>query len=173
MPTKDRQPPARRASGRPVATPSTTAQPILRRSDVRQILRDLADRIAPADVESLLSREEDVRGRAGALEGPRLALLRDQTLLAIDCLRDHLNGTCPQIPYYSIAILGAAVSYFASELDVIPDFLPKIGRLDDALVMALACQLAAADLQRYCDATGHSTAGLPAPAGPRRRPTRA
>jgi uncharacterized membrane protein YkvA (DUF1232 family) len=47
-------------------------------------------------------------------------------------------------------MLTAGLAYLVDELDLIPDFLPGIGTLDDALVMAMACRLAEDGLRRYC-----------------------
>jgi uncharacterized membrane protein YkvA (DUF1232 family) len=125
-------------------------RPLLERSDIRMIVHELANRVAPADVMALLQAERDLRQRARGLQSGNLQLLAAQLSLALDCLRDHVDGACPQIPYYTISVLAAAVSYFADELDVIPDFLPRIGRLDDAVVMAMACELGRDGLRRYC-----------------------
>jgi uncharacterized membrane protein YkvA (DUF1232 family) len=114
------------------------------------IVHDLANRIAPADVTALLQAERDLRKRAASLVSDELQLLAEQLSLALDCLRDHVGGACPQIPYYTISVLAAAVSYFANELDVIPDFLPRVGRLDDAVVMAMAFELGRDGVRRYC-----------------------
>jgi len=110
--------------------------------------------MAPADVTALTGREQELRERAAALTVPQLTLLRDQLALALDCLRDHVAGDCPQIPYSTISLLAAGVCYFADDLDLVPDFIPRIGRLDDGAVMAMAFQLAADGVRRYCTATG-------------------
>lgn len=125
-------------------------RPLLERSDICLIVHELANRVAPADITALLQAERDLRKRAAGLESGDLQLLAEQLSLALDCLRDHVDGACPQIPYYTISLLAAAVSYFADELDVIPDFLPRIGRLDDAVIMAMAYELGRAGLLRYC-----------------------
>ncbi|HVO22677.1 MAG TPA: YkvA family protein [Candidatus Margulisiibacteriota bacterium] len=114
------------------------------------IVHELANRIAPADITALLQAERGLRQRAAGLQSDHLQLLAEQLALALDCLRDHVDGACPQIPYYTISLLAAAVSYFADELDVIPDFLPHIGQLDDAVVMAMAYELGHDGLRRYC-----------------------
>lgn len=129
---------------------------LLERSDVRTILLDLAQQLAPADVASLMAHEQVLRTTANHLPSPRLALLRDQLQMALDCLRDHVSGRCPQIPLFTISLLAAAVSYFGCANDVIPDFLPRIGRLDDAAVMALAFHLGQDGIRRYCAATGRT-----------------
>ncbi len=143
------QPIARRSSAAPHSRAASHSS-LLRRSDVRALILDLANSMAPGDVATLLRHERELRAKGAALDSQTLALLRDQLTLALDCLRDHLAGACPQIPYYTISLLAAAVYYFADELDVIPDFLPHVGHLDDAVVMAMACQLAEAGLRRYC-----------------------
>ncbi len=133
------------------------------------ILFDLANKLAPDDVEELISREQELRAKAVQLTESHLPLFRHQLELALDCLHDHVAGTCSQIPYYTISLLAAGVCYFADELDVIPDFLPRVGRLDDAAVMAMASQLAEDGLRRYCEATGRP---VELPFGARPRPRR-
>ena len=130
--------------------PPAAREPLLNRADIRTILYELANRIAPADITALLQAEDELRDRAADLRPDDPGLLGEQLALALDCLHDHVKGACPQIPYYTITLLAAAVSYFADELDVIPDFLPRVGRLDDAVVMAMAYELGRDGLQRYC-----------------------
>ena len=145
---------ANRSAAKKPATTHGVGRPILEAADVRTIVSELAAQIAPGDVEAIIENESQLRTRAAELQSGELPLLGEQLILALDCLRDHADGTCPQIPYYTISLLAAAVCYFTDELDVIPDFLPHIGRLDDAAVMAVAYQLGAAGLQRYCDWKG-------------------
>lgn len=126
-------------------------EPIIRRSDVRRILLELVVTLAPADIAELMGREEQLRARVKALDPARFSLLRAQLGLALDCLHDHLDGACPQIPYYTVSLLAGAVWYFADAIDIIPDFLPRIGNLDDAAVAAMAFQLGQKGVLRYCD----------------------
>lgn len=160
---------ARRSAVKKVRQPTSPARPLLDAADVRTLLVEQANRIAPADVTELMSAEEELRRRAGTGPAKELPLLHDQLNLALDCLRDHVDGVCPQIPYYTISLLAAAVSYFADELDVIPDFLPDVGRLDDGAVMAMACRLGEEGLRRYCDWRGRDCSALLGPRGGRAR----
>ncbi len=146
--------PNRRADKKPSRETPPHTEPMLQADDVRTMLLDLSSEMAPADVAALVGREQELRQRAATLTAPQLALLRDQLALALECLRDHVKGTCPQIPYSTISLLAAGVCYFADELDLVPDFLPRIGRLDDGAVMAMAFQLGAEGVRRYCTATG-------------------
>lgn len=52
--------------------------------------------------------------------------------LLLELLRDA------RVPLRSKAVLGAAAAYIASPIDLIPDFIPFISRVDDAAVLVLA-----------------------------------
>ena len=127
----------------------------LRESDLEEILREGARSLAPADVDNLLSREGELRAHAEELPA-RLKLLRRQIDLAFTLLRDHRAEGCPQIPYDTVAIVASALLYFAEPVDIIPDFLPTVGHLDDAAVMAMAFRLARKGIRRYCAFKGIS-----------------
>jgi uncharacterized membrane protein YkvA (DUF1232 family) len=149
--TKKRSAGTARAKRKP--QPSAPVDGLLDSADLRRIVLETAETLAPDDIANLLASEADIRRRIGELDSPTLDLLKRQLLLALDLLRDHLEGECSQIPYRTISIAGAAVLYFTDELDLLPDFLPGVGRLDDAAVVATAFELAHAGIERYCDAT--------------------
>lgn len=44
----------------------------------------------------------------------------------------------PRVPLRSRLLLGALLLYLLSPIDLVPDFVPVAGQLDDALVVALA-----------------------------------
>ncbi|UCF18284.1 MAG: DUF1232 domain-containing protein [Gemmatimonadota bacterium] len=46
----------------------------------------------------------------------------------------------PRVPSVEKVILGAAVAYALNPLDLIPDFIPLWGRLDDLLLISLAIE---------------------------------
>ena len=145
-------PKARRSTKRTSATrgPRRAKQTLLTRAEVVRAVVELANTLAPADVGDLLIAESTIRERATKLPGPPGKTLRGELDLALMCLKDHAAGRCPQIPYYSISLLAAGVAYLADQLDFVPDFLPRIGMIDDALVMAVAFELGRDGLRRYC-----------------------
>ncbi len=46
----------------------------------------------------------------------------------------------PEVPAAKKLIIGGALLYFVSPIDIIPDFIPLIGKADDAAVIAAAFQ---------------------------------
>lgn len=55
----------------------------------------------------------------------------------------------PGVPWYAKAVCGCAVAYVASPIQLIPNFIPVIGQLDDVLVIGLSLRL----LKRCCPAS--------------------
>jgi uncharacterized membrane protein YkvA (DUF1232 family) len=142
--------PKPRTAGAAEPPAKTTSEPLITHADLRRVVDELASTLAPADVGDLLAEEEKLRSRAATLGGKPGEIFRVQLDLALECLHDHAAGRCPQIPYYTISLLTAAMAYLADDLDIIPDFLPKRGIIDDALVLAMACSLGDSGLRRYC-----------------------
>jgi uncharacterized membrane protein YkvA (DUF1232 family) len=53
-------------------------------------------------------------------------------------------------------IAAGALLYSVSPGDIVPDALPVLGQLDDALVVGLAMRLIRRDLQRYIEHKGYA-----------------
>jgi len=162
---------AKVASAKAPSAPASSApvpEPLITRSELRRVLVELASTLAPGDVGDLLGEEQTLRARASTLGGKPGEVFRTQLDLALACLHDHAAGEIPQIPFYTISLLTAAVAYLADDLDIIPDFLPDRGTIDDALVLAMACSMGESGLRRYCtwkEIDANAALGLaPAPA---------
>jgi len=48
----------------------------------------------------------------------------------------------PEVPWYVKALVVLTVAYIISPIDLIPDFIPVLGLLDEAIVIPLAVRLA-------------------------------
>lgn len=66
---------------------------------------------------------------------PHLRTLRDDLPTLMRLTRAYANGTYRRIPWKAIVSIIAAVMYFVMPFDAIPDFIPVIGYLDDAVVI--------------------------------------
>ncbi|HEY3412798.1 MAG TPA: YkvA family protein [Armatimonadota bacterium] len=54
----------------------------------------------------------------------------------------------PRTPWHSRALLSLAIGYLLSPIDIIPDFIPVIGHLDDAVIVPLLVILAMRSVPR-------------------------
>lgn len=66
----------------------------------------------------------------------------------------YLAYTHPDVPWYAKAIIILVVGYAFSPIDLIPDFVPVLGYLDDLLLIPLgvsvAIELIPADVMKEC-----------------------
>jgi uncharacterized membrane protein YkvA (DUF1232 family) len=106
-----------------------------------------AQKVTPKDVEKVLTKSEEIR-RQFESEGP-LSKFVDDCKLFIALVKDYWHGKYRRIPYWSIAAIVAALLYVLNPLDLIPDFIPGLGQIDDAAVVAACLLLVRQDLQKY------------------------
>lgn len=69
--------------------------------------------------------------------------------LLFSLLSDFFGGRYKQVPWLVISSVGAAFLYVLSPIDFIPDFIPFIGFIDDASVMAFCIKLIRKDVAKY------------------------
>ncbi len=69
--------------------------------------------------------------------------------LLFGLLKDYYRGNYRKIPYKSIASIVTALLYFINPIDLIPDAIPIIGQLDDALVLGFCLKWIESDLEKY------------------------
>jgi uncharacterized membrane protein YkvA (DUF1232 family) len=64
--------------------------------------------------------------------------LRDRArVLKRDTLALYLAARDPRTPWYAKLVAAAVVAYVLSPLDLIPDFIPVLGFLDDLIIVPL------------------------------------
>jgi len=98
---------------------------------------------------------------------PTLERLRDW---AREIKRDvhalYLAARDPRVPWYAKAVALAVAAYALSPIDLIPDFIPVIGYLDDVIIVPLgillAVQLIPADILAEHRATASEAGKRPA-----------
>ena len=64
-------------------------------------------------------------------------------------LQAYLHGEYTRIPWASVVSATAAVLYFVMPIDLIPDFIPVGGFVDDASVIAFVAAQIREDLDRF------------------------
>ena len=64
-------------------------------------------------------------------------------------LQDYWAGDYKNVPWKLLAAIGFAVAYLVSPLDIIPDFIPILGFVDDAAVFSLVIKAFESELDDY------------------------
>ena len=69
--------------------------------------------------------------------------------LFIEMIREYFRGNYREIPVKTIILITAALIYFVSPADVIPDFLIGIGFVDDGAVIAYVFNSLNEDIESF------------------------
>ncbi|HPS41556.1 MAG TPA: YkvA family protein [Anaerolineaceae bacterium] len=69
--------------------------------------------------------------------------------------RAYLRGQYTTIPWGSVVMVVAAILYFVSPLDLMPDWFPLAGYVDDAAVLVFVLRQIGKDLQCFVEWESH------------------
>ncbi|MEM1229675.1 MAG: YkvA family protein [Pseudomonadota bacterium] len=100
-----------------------------------QALRDLAGRGAAK-----------LDGAAGA---GRLAAVRAELLTLLALLRAYASGAYREVSGGALLSIAAAIVYFVSPLDAIPDFILGLGLIDDVAIIGYVLQQVRSELEAF------------------------
>jgi uncharacterized membrane protein YkvA (DUF1232 family) len=64
-------------------------------------------------------------------------------------LKAYAQGRYREVPWHTIAAIGAALAYVINPFDLIPDFIPVIGLVDDLAVIGLCVGMVKNDLEKF------------------------
>ncbi len=117
----------------------------MERREAEEILKEEASKITKEDVEKVLKKQPQIEKK---LKGPLKRFFTDVKDL-FSLLKDFLSGEYREVPWLTVAAAAAALLYILNPFDVIPDFIPVIGQVDDALVVSVCLYLIEEDLEKY------------------------
>lgn len=120
---------------------------IITRRRARAIVKREAQQVTERDIEKVLAKSEEIRRRFET--GGPLGKFVDDFKLLIAVVRDYWKGRYKKIPFWTIAAIVATLLYVLNPFDLIPDFIPIVGQIDDAAVVAACLLMIRQDLHRY------------------------
>jgi uncharacterized membrane protein YkvA (DUF1232 family) len=89
--------------------------------------------------------------------------------LKSECIALYFAGRHPQTPWYAKLLVAAVVAYALSPIDLIPDFVPVLGLMDDLIILplgiALAIKLVPSSVMAECRARARAGVMPGTPAG--------
>ncbi len=113
----------------------------------RKYVEKRAAKITEAEVKKAVEESDSIRQKFEHV-GPLGRYIEDVKLL-ISIVKDYWDGEYRAIPWWAISAIVFTLLYVVSPIDLIPDFIPVIGYLDDAAVVSVCLMLVEQELQTY------------------------
>ena len=102
------------------------------------------------DKEKTKSTIDKAIKKAEKVKGP-IEKAWNQLQLMFLLIKDYISKDYKDIPFGSIVAVVAGIIYFLSPVDVIPDFIPGIGYIDDLFVLSIVYVQVSVDLEKYAN----------------------
>lgn len=127
----------------------------INQEQAKKELKDEAEKVEEKDLDKLLSKRKKIEGKI--LNNETIDKYIEKVKIMFSLINDYRTGSYREIPWKSIAAITGALLYVLNPFDLVPDFIPVIGMLDDASVLALCLKMVSDDLQKYLQWKSPST----------------
>ncbi len=124
-------------------------QPLQDKKIDEAYVEEKISKIDDGDVEILMDNEEEISKKISGSNS--LAKYKELGKLMIAMVKDVKRGAYPNVPWFTIATVVMTLLYVLNPLDIIPDFIPGIGYVDDLAILSIGMGWIESDLHRYLD----------------------
>lgn len=112
-------------------------------------VEDKVTKVSDKDIELVMDNEEAISQKLSSASPLRKYTELGKILFAM--LKDVKRGRYPNVPWFTIATVVVALLYIFNPLDVVPDFIPGVGYIDDLAVLSIGMGWIETDLHDYLD----------------------
>jgi len=117
--------------------------------DTKKIQEEFQKRLENSDesvAKKALDKKDEILEKI--MKSADLEKFYEDVKLFFRMIKDYFDGKC-ELPVRTVVAIGVALLYVLSPIDVIPDFIPVVGLLDDAFVLTLCLKFIKDDLGEY------------------------
>lgn len=117
--------------------------------DTDTIINGFREKVKGASVEGVLKDADETLKKV--MDTDAFNKIIDKIILAYRYIRDVWNGSYTDYSKKTLALIVSGLAYLALPLDLVPDWIPVVGWLDDVVVLGWIFTQCAEELARYRD----------------------
>ena len=110
-------------------------------------------KVSKSDVQQALEKAEPVLKKLGNSTVEKVRVMAKQATLVFEMLKSWWKGEI-DLPWKTVAAMTVSLLYLASPIDLLPDFFPLAGYIDDLFVVAVAMELVQDELKDFAEEKG-------------------
>ncbi len=104
-------------------------------AELAEFVRRGASRISPLILRGVYTALPMLKIEFAQIDAPSFPHLEQQLQFLANLVEDFADGKANEVPYFTIAAACYALVYARQKWDLIPDFVPDVGRADDSGVV--------------------------------------
>ncbi len=106
-------------------------------------------KVDEADVELAAKNQQEISDKI--LNANVLKKYSELGKVMFGMLQDYRKGIYKDVPWFTIAAIAFALLYVLNPLDMVPDFIPGLGYIDDFAILTFSLKFMESDLHKYLD----------------------
>lgn len=114
-----------------------------------QFVKDGVSKMKDGDLDVVMDNNQEISKKisnAGALKK-----YKELGKIMMGMLSDYRKGIYKNVPWFTIAAIAFSLLYILNPFDIVPDFIPGLGYVDDFAVFTIALRFIETDLHEYLD----------------------
>ncbi|MEW6156584.1 MAG: DUF1232 domain-containing protein [Verrucomicrobiota bacterium] len=123
-------------------------------SEMQDFVHHGAARITPQILKGVHKKLPLLKMEFTQIEAPTFPHLVDQLQFLADLVEDFAEGVAEDVPYLTAASAAFALIYAHRQFDLVPDFIPDLGRSDDSGVVRTVLIVHEKVLKKYAEKRG-------------------
>ncbi len=114
----------------------------------KDYLKSEVSKVEDGDLDMVMDNKEAIDKK---LNNSGMKKYAELGKLMFGMLKDYRRGEYTAPPWFTIAAIGLTLLYVFNPMDMLPDFLPGVGYVDDFALFTVAIRFIESDLHAYLD----------------------
>ena len=119
------------------------------KEEIKGKFEEMASKVKEEDVERVIKESQNIieKAKKSSILGKEIAKIE----LLINAVKDYWNGKYTELPKRTLIATVVALIYILSPIDLIPDFIPVVGLIDDLTMLLFVWEMISRDIKEYAE----------------------